>query len=83
MAYLIKNQVFFNNSWHELNNFTYGKAFYPVEVSAKLSEELDSGELKFYTDSRENDGKEMLYPQKTMFSIEIDTGTDRARKFYF
>lgn len=83
MAYLIKNQVFFNGSWHELNNFTYGKAFYPVEVSEKLSEELDSGELKFYTDSRENDGKEMLYPQKTMFSIEIDTGTDRARKFYF
>ena len=83
MAYLIKNQVFFNNSWHELNNFTYGKAFYPVEVSEKLSEELDSGELKFYTDSRHNDGKEMLYPQKTMFSIEIDTGTDRARKFYF
>lgn len=83
MAYLIKNQVFFNNSWHELNNFTYGKAFYPVEVSEKLSEELDSGELKFYTDSRENDGKEMLYPQMTMFSIEIDMGTDRARKFYF
>ena len=54
-----------------------------MEVSEKLSEELDSGELKFYTDSRHNDGKEMLYPQKTMFSIEIDTGTDRARKFYF
>ena len=60
MAYLIKNQVFFNNSWHELNNLQYGKAFYPVKISEKLSEELDGGELKFYTDSRENDEKRKL-----------------------
>lgn len=83
MSYLININVFYDSEWRELNNLKYGKAFYPVEISEKLSEELDSGELKFYTDSRENDGKEMLYPQMTMFSIEIDTGTERARQFYF
>lgn len=75
--YLIKSQVFFDDSWRELNNFQYGKVFYPVELSEKLSEELDSGEIDFYTDT------EILYPQMTKFSVEIDVGSKKRKKFYF